>query len=143
MKALTPTRAFGIALALPLLVTGLWARIAPRSWFDDFPGPGPALVAAEPPYNEHLVTDAAAGFLAVGVVLLAACLLGGRGEIRLAGIAYLVFGVPHAAYHALNPAAALSRGGDALSIGLLAAQVAGGALLVLLTTHRKAVAWAS
>jgi len=139
----TPVRAFGIALALPLVVIGVWARITPRGWFEDFPGFGPALAAAEPPYNEHLVTDVAAGFLAIGVLLLGACLLGGPAEMRLAAAGYALFGLPHLVYHAAHPSSLLSTSGNVLNVVLLAAQVAGGILLIVLTNHRKAAAWAS
>jgi len=38
----------------------------------------PRLVAAEPPYNAHLATDAGAGLLASGLVLLVAAWLSDR-----------------------------------------------------------------
>lgn len=91
----TPVRAFGIVLAVPQTVIGVWASLSPRGWFDNFPGLGPALVAAEPPYNQHLVTDAGAGFLAIGLLLLGACVFGGAAEIRMAAIAHLILSVPH------------------------------------------------
>ena len=47
-----------VTLAVPQLVTGLWAVIATRNWFERFPGVDPRLVAAEPPFNAHLATDA-------------------------------------------------------------------------------------
>ena len=37
--------------------TGLWATLSPRSFYDEFPGGGRAWVAADGPYNEHLVRD--------------------------------------------------------------------------------------
>ncbi len=68
----SPLVRWGLALALApaQLVTGLWAVLAPLAWFDDFPGLGPSLIAADPPYNQHLATDAGAGFLATGVALV-------------------------------------------------------------------------
>ncbi len=143
MKALTPVRAFGIALAAPQVVIGLWAVLTPRGWYDDFPGIGPALAAAEPPFNQHLVTDAGAGFLGIGAVLLIACLWGGQGEMRLAAIGYLIWSGPHFVYHALNPSPLLSTFSDVLNVVLLGVEVLGSATLILLTTHRKATAWAS
>lgn len=143
MRQLTPARWFGIALAVPQVVIGVWAIAFPRGWYDDFPGIGPALVAAEPPFNEHLVTDAAAGFLAIGALLLGACLWGGEGEMRFAAIGYLIWSAPHFAYHALHPSPLLETFNDVLNGVLLGIEVLGSATLILLTTHRKAMAWAS
>lgn len=143
MRDRTPVRAFGLALAVPQTVIGLWAVLSPRGFYDTFPGIGPALVAAEPPYNAHLVTDAGAGFLASGGVLLVACLLGGVAELRLGAVAYLLFVVPHLTWHATHPSDLLAAGSDVLNVVLLGAQAAGAATLVVLTTHRKAAAWAS
>lgn len=143
MKAPTPVRAFGLALAVPQTVIGLWAVLSPRGFYDSFPGIGPALVAAEPPYNAHLVTDAGAGFLATGGVLLGACLIGGLAEVRVGAAAYLLFAVPHLAWHAAHPSDLLAAGNDVLTVVLLGVQAAGALTLVVLTTHRKAAAWAS
>ncbi|MFC7503752.1 hypothetical protein ACOACQ_21210 [Nocardioides sp. CPCC 206347] len=139
----TPVRAFGIVLAVPQTVIGVWASLSPRGWFDNFPGLGPALVAAEPPYNQHLVTDAGAGFLAIGLLLLGACVFGGAPEIRMAAIAHLIFSVPHLMYHAAHPSPLLPAVNDVLNVVLLGAEVAAGLVLIVLTTHRKAMAWAS
>lgn len=143
MKAPTPLRAFGAAVALPQAVIGVWALVTPRGWFDDFPGIGPALAAAEPPFNQHLVTDTAAGFLATGVLLLGASLLGDPAAIRVAAIGHLLFNVPHLAFHAANPSPLLPALNDVLNVVLIGAEVAAGVTLLVLTTHRKAMAWAS
>lgn len=112
-----------IAIGVPNLLTGLWAVVSPQGWFDSFPGFGPALVAAEPPYNAHLATDAGAGLLASGLVLLAAAWFADRRSTQLALIAFAAFAIPHAAYHALNPAPGLTSGEDlqnALLLGFTA-----------------------
>lgn len=143
MRSSAPVRAFGIALALPQLVVGVWATLSPRGWFDDFPGFGPALAAAEPPFNPHLVTDAGAGFLATGGLLLIACLHGGRAEVRMGAVAYLLFSVPHLVFHVAHPSPRLAAFNDALNVVLIGTQALGALVLILLTTHRKAIAWAS
>ena len=143
MRSSAPVRAFGLALALPQAVVGAWATLSPRGWFDSFPGLGPALAAAEPPFNPHLVTDAGAGFLATGGLLLLACLHGGQVEIRAGAVAYLLFSVPHLIFHAAHPSPLLPALNDALNVVLIATQALGALVLVLLTTHRKAIAWAS
>lgn len=97
-----------VALAVPSLLTGLWAVISPQGWFDDFPGFDPRLAAAEPPFNEHLVTDAGAGLLASGVVLIVAALFGDGRSVRLGLVANATFVVPHALWHTFNPSEPLT-----------------------------------
>ena len=108
-----------VALGLPHLFAGAWAIIAPRRWFDDFPGFGPALVAAEPPYNAHLATDAGAGLLASGIVLLVAAWFGDRRSVRLGLVAYAAFAIPHAAYHTFHPAPGLTGAEDVQNAAVL------------------------
>jgi len=101
-----------VALGVPNVATGLWAVLAPASWYDTFPGFDPRLVAAEPPFNAHLATDAGAGLFASGAVLLVGAWLGDRRSVALATVAFACFAVPHAAYHVLNPAPGLDAGED-------------------------------
>jgi hypothetical protein len=92
-----------VALAVPSFLTGAWAVLSPQGWFDDFPGFDPRLVAAEPPFNEHLATDAGAGLLASGVVLLVAALLADGRSVRLGLVANATFVIPHSLWHTCNP----------------------------------------
>jgi hypothetical protein len=117
-----------VGLAAPQLLIGLWAVTAPANWFRNFPGFDPRLVAAEPPFNDHLASDAGAGFVATGVVLLVAAIWGNRASLLTALLAYGAFTVPHVLYHATNPAEPLSGWEDvtnvlALSSGLILAGV--------------------
>jgi hypothetical protein len=105
-----------VTLAAPQLLIGLWAVTAPSNWFRNFPGFDPRLVAAEPPYNHHLASDAGAGFLATGVVLLVAAIWGNRASLLTALLAYAAFTVPHVLYHATNPADALSGPEDVTNV---------------------------
>jgi hypothetical protein len=93
-------RAALAALAVVGLVTGLWAALAPRSFYDDFPGGGRSWVAADGPYNEHLVRDVGALNLALAVVTVVALVTLGRDVVFAAALAWLVFQVPHLIYHA-------------------------------------------
>lgn len=102
------TRIVLVALAFPQVVTGLWAVANPGSWYRSFPGFGPYLIAAEPPYNQHLATDAGAGFLATGVMLLVAAAWADRRLVAAAGLSLTAFAVPHFVYHAANPAPGLT-----------------------------------
>lgn len=129
-----PRLALGV-LAAPQLVTGLWAGIAPRHWYDHFPGFGPALVAAEPPFNGHLAADAGAGFLATGAALTVAALWPHRRVVVLALVTYLAFGSVHLAYHARVPAPGLSPMQNGANAVLLAAGVV--LALALLWSSRR------
>jgi hypothetical protein len=88
------------ALALTGLVIGGWATLSPRSFFDGFPGGGRAWVAADGPYNEHLVRDFGSLNLALAAVTLVALLTLGRAVVTAAAVAWIVYGLPHLVYHA-------------------------------------------
>ena len=109
-----------VTLAGPQLVVGLWAVLAPTNWFESFPGFDPRLVAAEPPFNQHLATDAGAGFLATGVMLLVAAIWANRAAIHIALLGYVAFTVPHVLYHATHPADALTGAEDVVNTLTLA-----------------------
>jgi uncharacterized membrane protein len=105
--------------------------LAPRHWFDNFPGIGPALVAGELPFNAHLATDAAAGFLATGIALVWAIVSARRTDMRLALVSYLVLATPHAIYHASHDAPELSNQAQLMSTALLASGVVVAVVLLL------------
>lgn len=77
----------------------IWGLLAPRSFFDDFPGAGRHWVSALGPYNEHLVRDYAAAELGFAVLLVGAAVWFERRFVVLAGLAFLAGTVPHFAYH--------------------------------------------
>lgn len=81
------------------LVPGIWAVVLPASFYGDFPLVRPAWVAVDGPYNEHLIRDVGAMFLALAVIALVAAVTGSAGQARLAGLAWLVFSVVHFGYH--------------------------------------------
>jgi nucleoside-diphosphate-sugar epimerase len=86
-------------LAAGALVVGAWAQLAPRSFYDRFPGLGRHWVSVDGPFNEHLVRDVGGLQLALGVLLAAAALSLAPLVVRSAATAALVFAVPHLAYH--------------------------------------------
>jgi len=143
MSDITPTpvalwvRIGLVALGVPNALAGLWAVLAPDSWYDSFPGFDPRLVAAEPPYNAHLVTDAGAGLLASGFVLLAAAWLGDRRSVRFGISAFLVFAVPHTLWHAMNESPGLTSSEDARNVGTLVFSVVA-AVVLLVASGRSA-----
>ena len=93
------TRILLAALALIGIAPGVWAAGAPESFYDDFPAVRSAWVSGDGPYNEHLLRDVGAFFLAMGVLAAFAAIAGTMLAARLAGSAWLVFSGIHAAYH--------------------------------------------
>jgi len=88
------------ALALGLAFVGVWATLAPESWFATFPAPGHPWVALLPPYNEHLVRNVGELNLSFVVLLTWAAVSLERRLVQAVLVAYLVFAVPHFIYHA-------------------------------------------
>ena len=86
-------------LGLVGLQLGVWATFAPRSFFDDFPGGGRQWVAADGPYNEHLVRDFGSLNLALAAVVGVALVTRAPAAIRAAALAWLVYSIPHFVYH--------------------------------------------
>lgn len=78
---------------------GVPATLAPRWFFDNFPGLGHAWTAAYPPYNRHLVTDLGATFTTLGVLLLLAAWLADRKVTAVVLCGVLVFSSLHLAFH--------------------------------------------
>lgn len=126
-----------LALGLPNALAGLWAVVAPERWYDKFPGWDPRLVAAEPPFNAHLATDAGAGLLASGIVLLAAAWLADRRSVQLALVAFLAFAIPHTGYHAANPAPGLTSGEDAQNVVVLVFSAAAAVALLIVSSRGR------
>src|SRR3954452_21157003 len=70
-----------VVLALMVVssaVVGFWAQLAPRSFYDDFPGGGQHWVSVDGPYNEHLVRDVGGLNLALPVAALVALVTSSR-----------------------------------------------------------------
>lgn len=93
------TRVLLLGLCAVGLVTGGWAAFLPDSFYTDFPGVRPGWIAADGPFNEHLVRDVGGMFLALGVLAAGAFLARSVQSARLAGATWLVFSVVHAGYH--------------------------------------------
>lgn len=88
-----------LLLIVPQAIAGLWAFLAPRSFYDDFPGFGRTWVAPIGDFNEHFIAD-------TGNLLLVMCLLLGiaafyleRRLVRIALVLWLAFSVPHFIAH--------------------------------------------
>lgn len=118
-------------LALVSAQIGVWALLAPRSFYDDFPGLGRAWVAVDGPFNEHLIRDVGALNVALTAMFVAALVRLSRELVTMAGVVALAWGVPHAIYH-LAKSDGLSPPDLAASLlGLLLFAAIGGALIFL------------
>ena len=91
-----------VFLAVSGALVGLWAGLAPRSFYDDFPGLGRSWVSVDGPYNEHLVRDV--GWLNLTLVVLTvwAAVTLSRTLVIAVLVGWLVTSVPHLMYHAFN-----------------------------------------
>lgn len=125
-----------VLLAVPNVLTGLWAMAAPEHWYENFPGWAPRLVAALPPYNEHLATDAGAGLFATGVLAVLAAWWLRRDVVVVAMLGFLAFSLPHALFHLANPSDLMTTSEDAVNVITLFVALIGAAAVFR-------VAWAS
>ena len=91
-----------IVIAFSTGLVGVWATVAPKSFYEDFPGAGRVWVAVDGPYNEHLVRDVGSLNLALAFVAVLALISGSTLVARAAGGAALIYGVPHLLYHATH-----------------------------------------
>lgn len=98
------------------LQIGLWALLAPRSFYDNFPGMGRVWISIDGPYNEHLIRDVGALNLALVVLFVAAAVSLSRNLVMTAAAASLAWGVPHLIYHLFN-SGQLTSSDIAASIG--------------------------
>jgi hypothetical protein len=89
-----------IYLAVAIGAVAAWILIAPKGFYDDFPGGSSHWVSVLPPYNEHLERDFGAAGLGLAVLAILAAVWMERRLVQAAAIAILVAGVPHLAYHA-------------------------------------------
>jgi hypothetical protein len=88
-----------IYLALTIGLVSAWILIAPKGFYDSFPGGGSHWVSALPPYNEHLERDFGAAGLGLAVLAALAAWWMDRRVVQAAAISILVAGIPHLAYH--------------------------------------------
>ena len=104
-------------IGLFMLPAGLQAAFAPRSFFDDFPLGRGWISHQGDPYNEHLVRDVGALFLAL--IIVTGWTVWKRRPGRSVAVAWLVQGVLHLVYHAGH----LDGFGTADKIGLVGSLV--------------------
>lgn len=96
----TRTEAVSLAvLTASAVYVGGWAAPFPRSFYDSFPGLNRTWVGGDGPFNEHLVRDVGALYLALAVAGVLALVWRERRVTMLVGAAWAVFSAPHLGYH--------------------------------------------
>ncbi|MGV2984508.1 hypothetical protein ACNPNP_12470 [Microbacterium sp. AGC85] len=91
----------GTTAAVGIFV-GLWAALWPATFYSAFPGLGRVWIAVDGPYNEHLIRDVGALYLALAAASIAAAFARRPEPGRVVGVAWTVFGLPHLIYHAMQ-----------------------------------------
>lgn len=123
MNTTTQTVATGVLTASALYV-GWWASLAPRSFYDSFPGLNRMWVGGDGPYNEHLVRDVGGLYLALAVSGVLALVWRDRRTTLVLGAAWTTFSLLHLGYH-------LHHLGDLAVVDVVGNVVALGGTLVL------------
>ncbi|GAB3997003.1 hypothetical protein GCM10028807_41030 [Spirosoma daeguense] len=119
-------------------VPGIWALFFPYEFYAHFPGFGHTWVSVDGPYNEHLIRDVGAFFMAITTL----CVLALRQPllIKATAICLLVFNVPHLLYHLqhLHMLPPIDQVGNVVVLSL-AALLPIPLLLTQLTSHQSSV----
>jgi hypothetical protein len=123
-------RALLAALAVAAAVPGLWALLAPRAFFDDFPGSG-HWVAKLPAYNAHLISDVGAFYLAFALLFAWAALRPAQALVVPLCIAWSAFSALHLFFHVTHLDGFGTADAVAQTISLAAVLAAGVAAAVL------------
>lgn len=126
-----------LALGIPQALIGVWALFSPRSFYDDFPSGTGGWVHVLGPFDDHLVTDVGALFVALGVLLALAAINLRRSAVVGATVAWLVFSVSHLVWHLFNlePYGTADAVANALTLGWT---VLGGVLILVLARRPAA-----
>jgi hypothetical protein len=106
-------------LAASAAYAGGWAALAPRSFYDSFPGLGRRWVSVLGAYDEHLLRDVGGLYLALMTISVWAALRPRAETFNLVGLAWEVFSVPHLVFHAahLNVYEVGDRVGNVVGLG--------------------------
>jgi hypothetical protein len=91
-----------LLLAAAGLYQGVWAQVAPRSFFEQFPD-GMSWIAADGPYNEHLTRDIGGLVNGLSVVAILAAWSLSRSLLAANAVGWLVYSLPHLGYHLSQP----------------------------------------
>ena len=102
-------------MAVAMGVVAVSILLAPRGFYDGFPGPE-SWVAALPPYNEHLLRDFGSAGLGLAILAGLAAWWLDRRLVQATAIVLFVGNLPHAVYHATETGA-LSLAGNLGTVG--------------------------
>jgi hypothetical protein len=133
--AITIMRLILAVLGVVSTELGIWATVAPQSFYDDFPGGGRHWISVNGPYNEHFIRDFGGLNLALALLLLVAAWKFTPTLVRTAAGAAVLFGLPHFVYHARH-LSVFSGSDKVVNITLLGLSVIG-PLIVLAWSFRK------
>lgn len=126
-------------LAVTGLMVGGWAEAAPASFYRSFPGFGRHWLPPLGPYNEHLVTDFGALNLGLAAAALIAAVTLTRSATAAASAAWIVYSVPHIAFHATHGEGFAAGDDVAVLTSLVASTVAAALALWLVVTGTRSV----
>jgi hypothetical protein len=98
----------------------VYILLAPRTFYDDFPG-WAQWVSALPPYNEHLLRDFGSAGLGLAVLAGIAAAWMDRRLVQAAAIALFAGALPHTIYH-FTTTESYSTGDNVASLGALVLQ---------------------
>jgi 4-carboxymuconolactone decarboxylase len=112
------TRIALLALGVPNLFAGLWIRISPHSFYEEFPGFGMHWVSALGPYDGHALTDYGAALVGLSAGLIAVALMPRVRALPLMLSCWLLAATPHLLYHVVATGP-LSTSDNVLNIGVL------------------------
>jgi AhpD family alkylhydroperoxidase len=125
-----------LALGIPQTIIGLWALVAPHGFYDQFPT-GQGWVRTLGAFDEHLIIDVGALFVAIGVLAILAAAWLRRPLVIAAAVSWLLFSVPHTLWH-LTDLGPMGTGDAIANVVTLAATVlAPLAVLLLLRTPAR------
>jgi len=88
-----------IATLVIAAVVGVWSYLLPQAFYDHFPAVLGEWISQDGPYNEHLVRDHGAMYLALGLASAGGLIWRSQPVYRVLGTAWTTFGVLHFIYH--------------------------------------------
>lgn len=88
-----------VALSMIGLIVGVWAYVFPRGFYDLFPTVVGSWINQDGPYNQHLIRDVGAMYLALGLASLGGLVWRSAQTLRLLGLTWTTFGLLHFSYH--------------------------------------------
>ena len=102
------------------VIVGGWAFALPTRFYSSFPGFGLRWISADGPFNEHLIRDVGAMYLALAAASVVGLIRRSRDATVVLGAAWTTFGVLHFGYHAAHLAemSVTDAVGNVVTLGL-------------------------